>query len=72
MRKISVNTQLKEKGIKLNREQLQAVKQLNDVSVVTAGGGCGKTNLLIAKINYASLNTVIMGILYAIVTKNAR
>ena len=55
MGKISLNTQLKQKGIRLNREQLQAVKQLNDVSVVTAGPGTGKTSLLVGKINYASI-----------------
>ena len=41
MGKISINTQLKQNGIKLNKEQLEAVKQLNDVSVVTAGAGTG-------------------------------
>ena len=51
MGKISINTKMKQHGIRLNKEQCDAVKQLNDVSVVTAGGGCGKTNLLIAKIN---------------------
>ena len=71
MRKISINTQLKQKGIKLNREQLEAVKQLNDVSVITAGGGCGKTNLLIAKINYASLQDPGCSILAITFTKKA-
>ena len=55
MKKLSLNTQLKKKGIKLNRDQLEAVKQLNDVSVVTAGAGTGKTSLLVGKINYASM-----------------
>lgn len=71
MGKISINTQLKQKGIKLNREQLEAVKQLKDVSVITAGGGCGKTNLLIAKINYASLQDPGCSILAITFTKKA-
>lgn len=71
MGKISINTQLKQKGIKLNRDQLEAVKQLNDVSVITAGGGCGKTNLLIAKINYASLQDPGCSILAITFTKKA-
>lgn len=71
MGKISINTQLKQKGLKLNREQLEAVKQLNDVSVITAGGGCGKTNLLIAKINYASLQDPGCSILAITFTKKA-
>lgn len=71
MKKLSMNTQLKQKGLKLNREQLEAVKQLNDVSVITAGGGCGKTNLLIAKINYASLQDPGCSILAITFTKKA-
>lgn len=71
MKKLSLNTQLKEKGIKLNREQLQAVKQLNDVSVVTAGAGTGKTSLLIGKINYASIEDPGCSILAITFTKKA-
>ncbi|MGM9583003.1 MAG: ATP-dependent helicase, partial [Phascolarctobacterium sp.] len=71
MGKISINTQLKQKGLKLNRDQLEAVKQLKDVSVVTAGGGCGKTNLLIAKINFASLQDPGCSILAITFTKKA-
>lgn len=71
MKKLSMNTQLKQKGLKLNRKQLETVKQLNDVSVITAGGGCGKTNLLIAKINYASLQDPGCSILAITFTKKA-
>ena len=71
MGKISINTQLKQKGIKLNREQLQAVKQLNDVSVVTAGAGTGKTSLLVGKINYVSMEDPGCSILAITFTKKA-
>ena len=71
MKKLSLNTQLKKKGIKLNRDQLEAVKQLNDVSVVTAGAGTGKTSLLVAKINYASLEDPGCSILAITFTKKA-
>lgn len=71
MKKLSINTQLKQKGIKLNREQLEAVKQLNDVSVVTAGPGTGKTSLLVGKINYASMEDPGCSILAITFTKKA-
>ena len=71
MGKISINTQLKQKGIKLNKEQLEAVKQLNDVSVVTAGAGTGKTSLLVGKINYASMEDPGCSILAITFTKKA-
>ena len=71
MKKLSLNTQLKQKGIKLNREQLEAVKQLNDVSVVTAGPGTGKSSLLIGKINYASIEDPGCSILAITFTKKA-
>ena len=71
MGKISINTKMKQHGIRLNKEQCDAVKQLNDVSVVTAGGGCGKTNLLIAKINFASLQDPGCSILAITFTKKA-
>ena len=71
MGKLSFNTQLKQKGIKLNREQLEAVKQLNDVSVVTAGPGTGKSSLLIGKINYASIEDPGCSILAITFTKKA-
>ena len=71
MRKLSLNTQLKQKGIKLNREQLEAVKQLNDVSVVTAGAGTGKSSLLVGKINYASIEDPGCSILAITFTKKA-
>lgn len=71
MGKISINTQLKQKGIKLNREQLEAVKQLKDVSVVMAGPGTGKTSLLVGKINYASMEDPGCSILVVTFTKKA-
>ena len=71
MKKLSLNTQLKKKGIKLNRDQLEAVKQLNDVSVVTAGAGTGKTSLLVGKINYASMEDPGCSILAITFTKKA-
>lgn len=71
MKKLSLNTQLKQKGIKLNRDQLEAVKQLNDVSVITAGPGTGKTSLLVAKINYASMEDPGCSILAITFTKKA-
>lgn len=71
MKKLSLNTQLKQKGIKLNREQLEAVKQLKDVSVITAGAGTGKTSLLVGKINYASLEDPGCSILAITFTKKA-
>ena len=71
MGKISINTKMKQQGIRLNKEQCAAVQQLKDVSVVTAGGGCGKTNLLIAKINYASLQDPGCSILAITFTKKA-
>ena len=71
MKKLSLNTQLKQKGIKLNRYQLEAVKQLNDVSVITAGPGTGKTSLLVGKINYASIEDPGCSILAITFTKKA-
>lgn len=71
MKKLSLNTQLKQKGIKLNKEQLEAVKQLNDVSVITAGPGTGKTSLLVGKINYTSLEEPGCSILAITFTKKA-
>lgn len=71
MGKISINTQLKQKGIKLNREQLEAVKQLTDVSVITAGPGSGKSTLIVAKINYASMEDPGCSILAITFTKKA-
>lgn len=71
MSKISINTQLKQKGIRLNREQLEAVKQLKDVSVITAGPGAGKSTLIVAKINYASMEDPGCSILAITFTKKA-
>ena len=71
MKKLSLNTQLKQKGIKLNREQLEAVKQVKDVSVITAGPGSGKSTLIVAKINYASMEDPGCSILAITFTKKA-
>lgn len=71
MKKLSINTQLKQKGIKLNREQLEALKQLKDVSVITAGPGSGKSTLIVAKINYASMEDPGCSILAITFTKKA-
>lgn len=71
MRKISVNTKMKQQGIRLNKEQCAAVQQLKDVSVVMAGAGTGKTSLLVAKINYASMEDPGCSILVVTFTKKA-
>ena len=71
MRKISINTKMKQQGIRLNKEQCAAVQQLKDVSVVMAGAGTGKTSLLVAKINYASIEDPGSSILVVTFTKKA-
>ena len=71
MRKISINTKMKQQGIRLNKEQCAAVQQLKDVSVVMAGAGTGKTSLLVAKINYASIEDPGCSILVVTFTKKA-
>ena len=71
MRKISLNTKMKQQGIRLNKEQCAAVQQLKDVSVVMAGAGTGKTSLLVAKINYASMEDPGCSILVVTFTKKA-
>ena len=55
MRTQSVKTKLKNKGLKLNDEQLAAIKDLEGVSMVYAGAGTGKTSLIVGKINYAAM-----------------
>ena len=55
MRKPSIQQRLKQNGLRLNKEQLDAVKQLEGPNVVIAGAGTGKTSLLVAKINYANM-----------------
>lgn len=71
MRKLSLNTKMKQQGIRLNKEQCAAVQQLKDVSVVMAGAGTGKTSLLVAKINYASMEDPGCSILVVTFTKKA-
>ena len=71
MGKISINTKMKQQGIRLNKEQCAAVQQLKDVSVVMAGAGTGKSSLLVAKILYASLEDPGSSILVITFTKKA-
>lgn len=62
---------MKQQGIRINKEQCAAVQQLKDVSVVMAGAGTGKTSLLVAKINYASIEDQGCSILVVTFTKKA-
>ena len=55
MRKPNIKTQLKNRGLRLNDEQLAAIKDLEGVSMVSAGAGTGKTSLIVGKINYAAM-----------------
>ena len=71
MRKISINTKMKQQGIRLNKEQCAAVQQLKDVSVVMAGAGTGKSSLLVSKILYASIEDPGSSILVVTFTKKA-
>lgn len=71
MGKISINTKMKQQGIRLNKEQCTAVQQLKDVSVVMAGAGTGKSSLLVAKIIYASIEDPGSSILVITFTKKA-
>lgn len=71
MRKQSVQTQLKEKGLKLNAEQMTAIKALGGVSVVNAGAGTGKTSTIVGKITYASIANPYCSILAISFTRKA-
>lgn len=71
MRKQSVQTQLKGKGLKLNAEQMTAIKALGGVSVVNAGAGTGKTSTIVGKITYASIAVPYCSILAISFTKKA-
>ena len=71
MRKQSVQTQLKGKGLKLNVEQMTAIKALDGVSIVNAGAGTGKTSTIVGKITYASIAKPYCSILAISFTKKA-
>lgn len=71
MRTQSVKTKLKNKGLKLNDEQLAAIKDLEGVSMVSAGAGTGKTSLIVGKINYAAMVNPCTSILAITFTKKA-
>ena len=71
MRKPSFKTQLKNKGLRLNDEQLAAIKDLEGVSMVSAGAGTGKTSLIVGKINYAAMVNPCASILAITFTRKA-
>lgn len=71
MRTQSVKTKLKNKGLKLNDEQLAAIKDLEGVSMVSAGAGTGKTSLIVGKINYAAMVNPCTSILAITFTRKA-
>lgn len=71
MRKPSFKTQLKNRGLRLNDEQLAAIKDLEGVSMVSAGAGTGKTSLIVGKINYASMVNPCASILAITFTRKA-
>ena len=50
MAKTSIKTKLETFGIKINAEQLAAVKFIKGNSIVQAGPGTGKTTVVVAKI----------------------
>ena len=71
MRTQSVKTKLKNKGLKLNDEQLAAIKDLEGVSMVSAGAGTGKTSLIVGKVNYAAMVNPCTSILAITFTRKA-
>ena len=71
MRKPNIKTQLKNRGLRLNDEQLAAIKDLEGVSMVSAGAGTGKTSLIVGKINYASMVNPCTSILAITFTRKA-
>lgn len=68
---MTVQTQLKGKGLKLNGEQMKAIKALNGVSIVNAGAGTGKTSTIVGKITYANIAVPYCSILAISFTKKA-
>ena len=71
MRKPSFKTQLKNRGLSLNDEQLAAIKDLEGVTMVSAGAGTGKTSLIVGKINYAAMVNPCTSILAITFTRKA-
>lgn len=71
MRKPSFKTQLKNRGLRLNDEQLAAIKDLEGVSMVSAGAGTGKTSLIVGKVNYAAMVNPCTSILAITFTRKA-
>ena len=71
MRKPNIKTQLKNRGLRLNDEQLAAIKDLEGVSMVSAGAGTGKTSLIVGKINYAAMVNPCTSILAITFTRKA-
>lgn len=53
--KKSIKTIMQERGLDLNPQQLAAVKDLKEVSIVNAGAGTGKSSVIVAKTLYAQL-----------------
>lgn len=62
---------MKGKGLKLNAEQMTAIKALDGVSIVNAGAGTGKTSTIVGKITYASIANPYCSILAISFTKKA-
>ena len=71
MRTPSVQTKLKSKGLRLNTQQLAAVKAIDGVSIVSAGAGAGKTSCIVCKIMYAATVKECSSILAVTFTKKA-
>lgn len=71
MRKPTVQTQLKGKGLRLNNQQMAAIKAIEGVSIVSAGAGTGKTSCIISKIMYAATVKECSSILAVTFTKKA-
>lgn len=71
MKKQSIQTQLRGRGLKLNAEQMAAVAQLNGVSVVDAGAGSGKSTVIVSKILAANIDDPCCSVLAISFTKKA-
>ena len=71
MRKPTVQTQLKGKGLRLNNQQMAAIKAIEGVSIVSAGAGTGKTSCIVGKIMYAASIKNCSSILAVTFTKKA-
>lgn len=71
MRTPTVQTQLKSKGLRLNTQQMAAIKAVEGVSIVSAGAGAGKTSCIVGKIMYAATVKECASILAVTFTKKA-